>query len=100
MDKVQWARLTGQVNQVKSQVAKKQEDEALKEACAGFEAIFTEQMMGAMRKTLPGNGLFETSNSMDIYQSMHDRHLSDKLSQAHGGLGIKEFLYRELKKDL
>ncbi|MCG8563808.1 MAG: rod-binding protein [Desulfobacterales bacterium] len=98
MDKVAWSRITGQMNQIKDKASDAAEDQALKDACAGFEAVFMEKMIGEMRKTLPGNALFQDSNAQDIYQSMHDQELADRLSQGHGGMGLKEFLYRELKK--
>lgn len=73
---------------------------ALMDACEGFEAIFMKKMVESMRDTLPGDALFSESNTMDIFQSMHDQYLTDKLSQAPEGSGIKEFLYRQLKKSL
>ena len=100
MDKVEWGRLAGQMNQIKQQAKDPGKDQALKEACAGFEAIFMDKLLQSMRNTLPGNALFNESNALDIFQSMHDRHLSEQLSQSHGGMGIKAFLYNELKKSL
>lgn len=100
MDKVGWARITGQMDQIKRKVNDPKEEKALMDACEGFEAVYMEKVMAAMRKTLPGNGLFEDSNSMDIYQSMHDRHLADQLAQSQSGLGLKQFLFDELKKSL
>lgn len=73
---------------------------ALMDACKGFEAIFMKKMVESMRDTLPGDALFSKSNTMDIFQSMHDQYLTDKLSQAPEGSGVKEFLYRQLKKSL
>ena len=85
-------------------VAKKTSDpekeKALMDACEGFEAVFMEKMLESMRDTLPGNALFEESNSMDIYQSLHDQYLCDKLSQAPHAMGVKEFLFNQLKDAL
>lgn len=77
-----------------------QKAEELKDACAGFEAILTKKMFESMRQTLPGNALFEKSNSMEIFESMYDQHLTDEASHAHRGSGIKEFLYEQLKGSL
>ena len=77
-----------------------EKEEALKEACEGFEAMFTRKMIESMRKTLPGDGLFPESNATDILQSMYDQNLSDDLAQAPTGTGLKEFLYNQLKDTL
>ncbi|MGM0644612.1 MAG: rod-binding protein [Thermodesulfobacteriota bacterium] len=77
--------------------AKLKEKQELKEACDGFEAIFLKTVMKSMRETLPEDGLFKTSNEMDIYKSMHDEHLSEQISQGDNSVGISEFLYRQLQ---
>ncbi|MFO7752571.1 MAG: rod-binding protein [Desulfobacteraceae bacterium] len=80
--------------------AKLKEKQELKEACDGFEAIFLKTVMKSMRETLPEDGLFKTSNEMDIYKSMHDEHLSEQISQGDNSVGISEFLYRQLQDTL
>ena len=77
-----------------------QKDEALKEACEGFEAMFTRKMLESMRQTLPGDGLFAKSNATDILQSMQDQNLAEDLAAAPTGTGLKEFLYNQLKDTL
>ncbi|MCP4021259.1 MAG: flagellar biosynthesis protein FlgJ [Desulfobacteraceae bacterium] len=84
----------------KNKVAKAAEHEKLKEACEGFESIFLYSMLKEMRKTLPGNALFKESNSTDIYQSMHDQYLAEKLAKAPHAAGLKEFLYNDLKDSI
>lgn len=81
----------------KQSVSKEKE---LKEACAGFEAIFLNTMVTSMRGTLTGDALFNDSNEMDIYQSMYDQALVDDLSKNGSSTGIKEFLYEQLKETL
>jgi flagellar protein FlgJ len=88
------------LDKLKKQVIDSEKDEALKDACAGFEAIFMKEMIQSMRNTLPGNALFEESNATNIYQSMQDQNLAEGLSQAEGSTGIKEFLYQQLKKSI
>ncbi len=88
------------VDKIKNKVSDTSEQKELKDACAGFEAIFMNSMIKSMRKTLPGNALFKESNSMNIYKSMYDQHLSEQLSKSHKSLGVKEFLYQQLKKSL
>ena len=76
------------------------EENKLKDACAGFEAIFLHTMIKSMRETLPGDALFKDSHGMKMYKSMYDQHLSDKLSKSQTSIGVKEFLYKQLKDSL
>ncbi len=73
----------------------KKEDQKLMEACEGFEAMFLQKTLESMRDTLPGNALFEDSNGMKIFKSMHDQYLAEDLSKSHK-FGISDFLYQEL----
>ena len=94
------ANLAKVKNKTSDFAQKKFKENELKEACAGFEAIFLNKMIKSMRDTLPGDGLFQESNGMDIYKSMYDRHLADELSRSKESIGIKEFLYDQLKKSI
>ncbi|MCP4673614.1 MAG: flagellar biosynthesis protein FlgJ [Desulfobacula sp.] len=78
----------------------KLKEQELKEACQGFESIFLHTMIKSMRKSLPGNALFMDSHGMDMYKSMYDQHLADELSKSKTSLGVKEFLYNQLKDSL
>jgi len=78
----------------------KKDDKALKEACQGFEAVFLNTMMKSMRSTIPEDGLLGKSQGMDIYTSMHDQYLSEKISRGENSTGIGEYLYRQLQKSL
>jgi flagellar protein FlgJ len=98
MDKIKVDVLSGpELGRVKRTRIDPNKEKELQEACAGFESIFIKQMLSAMRDTLPGDALFSQSNGMDIYQSMHDQYLSDQLSNARQSVGIKQFLYQQLK---
>lgn len=88
---------TARLDTVKNKAAAVSQEKELKEACQGFEAIFLNTMISSMRDTLPGNALFKDSNSMDIYTSMQDRYLAEHLSKDSKSVGIKDFLYRQLK---
>lgn len=72
----------------------------LKEACAGFEAILLHAMFKSMRSSLPGDAVFSESNSMSIYKSMQDQYLAESLSKSNNSVGLKEFLFQQLKKSI
>ena len=76
------------------------DEKALKDACEGFEAIFTKTLLDSMRDTLPGDALFEKSNATQVFESMYDQHLAEDLSTAPHGSGLKEFLFNQLKSSL
>lgn len=75
-------------------------EKELKEASAGFEAIFLNTMIKSMRESLPGDALLNDSHGMDIYKSMYDQYLADELSKSKTSIGIKEFLYQQLKDSI
>ncbi|MBF0468293.1 MAG: rod-binding protein [Desulfamplus sp.] len=79
---------------------KQKDDKALKEACQGFEAIFLNTMLKSMRSTIPDDPLLGKSQGMDIYTSMHDQYLAEKISRGENSTGIGEYLYRQLQDAL
>ncbi|WDP89784.1 MAG: rod-binding protein [Desulfobacter sp.] len=89
------AAQTAQVKQ-----ADPKSEEELKAACEGFEAIFTKKLLESMRDTLPGNGLFPKSNSLEIFESMLDQNLAENSSRGRSSMGIKDYLFDQLKASL
>jgi flagellar protein FlgJ len=76
----------------------KNEDAELKKACEDFEAIMIQQMLKAMRKTVPEGGILEKSSGSDIWESIYDEKISFESSGVEKGTGLAKFLYRQLKK--
>lgn len=99
MDVIRNQMLTSRMNQVRQQ-AEPEKEQALKDACEGFEAIFTKKMIESMRQTLPGDGLFPKSNSIEIFESMYDQHLAEDMAGSSSGSGLKQYLYDQLKASL
>ncbi len=87
---------TANLDRVKQKSLDPDKEKKLKDAAAGFESIMITTMLKSMRTSLPGNALFKETNATDIYRSMQDQHLSDHLSKG-ASIGIKEFLYDQLK---
>ncbi len=98
MDTIRSQMLAGKLTKTKK--TDPADEKALMEACEGFEAIFTKTMLDSMRDTLPGDALFPETNGKEIFESMKDQQLAEDLSKAPHGLGIKEFLYNQLKSSL
>ncbi|MBF0230112.1 MAG: rod-binding protein [Desulfamplus sp.] len=78
----------------------KKDEKALKEACQGFEEVFLNTMMKSMRATLPEDPVLGKSQGMDIFTSMHDQYLVQKISKSENATGIGEYLYRQLQDSL
>lgn len=68
---------------------------ALKKACKNFEAIILQQMLTAMRQSVPKSELLDSGFSQDMYQSMYDENLSQELANGRG-IGLADTLYRQL----
>ena len=88
------------LGKIKKQTSDLMKEKELKDACAGFEAIFLNAMIKSMRKSLPGDALLDGSHGMDIYKSMYDQYLAEELSKSKTSIGVKEFLYQQLKESL
>lgn len=74
---------------------KKIDREKLKKACADFEALFVARMLKLMRQSIPQNGLLGNGPGKEIYQSLMDQELAQKMSK-RGGVGLGEVLYRQV----
>lgn len=74
--------------------------QALREAARQFEAVFINQMISAMRKTVGDGGLVEKSNGQDIFEGMLDEEWSKKLANKAGPNSLSEILYCQLSARL
>lgn len=73
------------------------DERRLKKACKDFEAIFITNMLKEMRKSIPKSDLLDSSHASEIYRSMMDQKIAEKI--AHGkGLGLGEILSKQLQK--
>ncbi|MDA3788843.1 MAG: rod-binding protein [Desulfobacula sp.] len=88
------------LNNIKKKAIDPEKAKELEDACAGFESIFLKQMMESMRTSLPGNGLFEESNATNIYTSMQDQNIAESVSKGRQSIGIRDFLYHQLKESI
>jgi len=71
-------------------------DEKLWDVCCKFEAIFMQQMMSAMRKSVPKSGFLPNGYAEGVHDSMMDQAIADSGSK-HGSLGIARQMYRQLE---
>ena len=69
----------------------------LREACAGFEALILKQILEQARKSAPQGGLIDGGYGEEMYRSMHNDQLAQKMAGSKG-VGFGEALYRQLSK--
>lgn len=70
-------------------------DKKLLAACQGFEAIFVNQMLTAMRNTVPKSGLLKQGIAHNIYEDMLYQQYADKIAKS-ASLGLARLLYNQL----
>jgi peptidoglycan hydrolase FlgJ len=74
-------------------------DAQLEKACKEFESLFLNQLLTAMRKTIPKGGMDEEeggSREREMYESMLDSEMAKSWSQSDG-IGLANVLYQQLK---
>jgi len=74
----------------------KMQDEELMEACKSFESYFVEQVIKAMRKTIPNNE--EENDYMNYFGDMLYQKYSENITES-GELGIAQMLYESMKRN-
>lgn len=77
--------------------ASQKDDKALKKACKEFESIFLAMMFKEMKKTIPDNGIVETSSARRIFEDMHIDELSKEVADGDG-IGLAEMIYKQFKE--
>jgi len=63
-----------------------------------FEGMLFQQMMQAMRKTIPDGGLLKHGFAQGVQDTMFDQAVSDAASQ-RGSLGLAMNIYRQMERD-
>jgi flagellar protein FlgJ len=74
----------------------KMPDAELMEACKSFETYFVEQVVKAMRKTVPNNE--EENDYMNYFGDMLYQKYSENITES-GELGIAQMLYESMKRN-
>lgn len=69
-------------------------DEALREACQEFAAVFWQQVLSQMRRSVPSGGLFNESAGEEAFKSMLDTEYARTIARSEGSLA--EILFRQL----
>ncbi len=81
-----------------AQPSHEKRDRELWQVSLKFEAMFLQQVMSSMRKSIPESGFLPHGFAEKSYQSMMDQAIADAGGQ-RGALGIAESIYSQLKRD-
>lgn len=79
----------------KPQKAQLPENPQLRQVAKSFEAIFVNQMVGSMRKTVTKNTFVPESHAEKVYQGMLDSEYSQRMAES-GQLGLSNLIYEHL----
>ena len=74
--------------------------QALRDASTEFEAIFMNQLVSAMRKTVGESGLIQKSQGERMFEGMLDEEWARGLAGRHGPSGLSEMIYRQLRRQM
>ncbi|MBF0124255.1 MAG: rod-binding protein [Magnetococcales bacterium] len=93
-----------QPGKLSTQAAKlsRQDVDRLKNAAADFEALYLQQMLQAMRRTVPEGKpgeLFQPNAGEKLFREMLDGEYAKVMSRRVNGTGFKEMLLRHLTQD-
>ena len=82
---------------ISADILKSQGQEKLKEAAKKFEAVFVHKLLGAMRETVPNDGLFGDGISKQM-QDMYWMFMGDEMAK-RGSLGMWKELSQQFGCD-
>jgi len=71
------------------------ENKELKKVAKQFEAVFINQMIGAMRKTVTPGGLIPESNAERVFKGMLDSENAERMADSEQ-LGLSQIIYDHL----
>jgi len=78
--------------------AQEHRDKHLWKVSRKFEAMMFQQMMSAMRKTIPSSGFIHTGFAEDVHGAMFDQAVAKAVSR-QGNFGIANSIYRQLSHE-
>lgn len=74
--------------------------EGLRKAAKEFESVFLNQLMKAMRSTVPENKLFNSQGATKFYQQMYDQEIAKSLAGNGGGMGVADLIVRQFERNV
>lgn len=72
----------------------------LEKAAQEFEAVFLNQLMQAMRRTVPENTLFNSQGATKLYRQMHDQEIAKAMATGRSGMGIADLIVQQFARNV
>lgn len=85
--------------EAKGQALEDPRKEELKTVSKQFEALFVQEMISAMRKTVNEGGLIPQGQGEKIYRSMLDQHYAESIAESEQ-IGLSSVIYQQLARNL
>lgn len=73
--------------------------QALQKAAQEFEAVFLNELLKAMRDTVPDNVLFNSKGPTKYYQQMHDAEMARTLATGPARMGIADLIVQQFTRN-
>jgi hypothetical protein len=84
----------------KGTVSLEKQQEQLRDAAVELEALFLQQMISAMQRTIPrGEGVLRTSQAEELFRGMLDEQWAKVMAES-GDIGLAKSLYDQLNQSL
>jgi len=104
-DQLNFSEITNKISQNENKDFKKIMEDSLKsgdtkklvKVCEDFEAIFINMMLKSMKSTIGENDFIKKSHAREIFETMLDEEMSNKISSGEG-IGIAKMLYDNLNE--
>lgn len=75
------------------------DEEKLKKVCKDLEAIFVNDMLQQMRKTVIKSDLIQETPGRNIFESMFDEKIAEEVSKGKG-VGLADMLYKQISSEM
>lgn len=82
-----------------SKTAESEQEKKLKKSCQDFEAVFMNNLMKAMRKTVTKSDIFGSSKEEELFQDMMDTQICESAAK-NSSIGIADMLYSQLRPQI
>ncbi|MBS7525803.1 rod-binding protein [Fusibacter paucivorans] len=73
------------------------DDEAIRDVCKQFEALFINMLLKQMRNTVQEGGLTEKSQARETFEGMLDEETANNIAEG-GGIGIADLMAKALTR--
>ncbi|MDK2867119.1 MAG: peptidoglycan hydrolase FlgJ [Clostridiales bacterium] len=73
------------------------DDDAIKDVCKQFEAMFINLLLKQMRNTIQEGGLTEKSQARETFEGMLDEEMANHIAEG-GGIGIADLMAKALTR--